>query len=261
MIVLSPYLQEQWADRDVFEVLAGLTGKIHRLKDGRKTFQTTIGGKDFFVKVYLGISWINLLTSILRFRLPVLNAENEWKAIQRLEELGIDTMTLAGYGKRGYSPAHRQSFVITDELSPTLSLENFCRNWPASPPDPAMKRSLITRVARIARTLHENNMIHRDFYICHFLLDLTFENSRELRLHLIDLHRMKKPFLFRTKNKIKDIAALYFSSMDIGLTQRDRLRFIRAYRNQPLKKALAGSSFWRRVSRRAAALRAKPKKG
>jgi heptose I phosphotransferase len=36
-------------------------------------------------------------------------------------------MPLAGYGKRGINPAKIQSFVITEELTNTASLEDFCR--------------------------------------------------------------------------------------------------------------------------------------
>jgi len=60
----------------------------------------------------------------LQFRLPVLGARNEWLAIQRLQRLDIDTMTLVGYGERGSNPAQRQSFVITEALEETVSLED-----------------------------------------------------------------------------------------------------------------------------------------
>jgi len=231
---------------------------VYREKDGRKTFQTAIGGKTFFIKIYQGIGWVALLKSLARFRIPILSAQNEWDAIQRLEAIGIETMRLAGYGKRRWSPAKQQSFIITDELSSTLSLENFCRDWPSVHPDNALKRTLITKVAHMARKFHEYGMIHRDFYICHFLLDISFKREkgrhRDLHLFLIDLHRTRKQYCFQKRGKIKDLSALYFSSMDIGLTQRDILRFIRIYQNKPLKSALQPNAFWQKVKRRAASL-------
>jgi len=258
MILLSEFLQKQWEGRDVFDILRTLKGKVYREKDGRKTFQTVIGNKSYFIKLYMGIGWKDLLTSLFRFRLPVLSAQNEWKAIQKLETLNIETMHLDGYGKRGWSPAHLQSFVITDELASTLSLENFCRNWPSLPPDLSLKRALITRVAQIARKLHNKGIIHHDFYICHFLLDVSSENKKVhdqgLHLFLIDLHRMRKKYYLQERGQIKDLAALYFSSLDIGLTQRDIFRFMRIYENTSLKSALLKKSFWRRVNQRAFSL-------
>jgi len=37
----------------------------------------------------------------------------------------------------------------------------------------------------------------------------------------------------------KDLAALYFSVLDIGLTRRDKLRFLRSYFQQPLRQTLS----------------------
>ncbi|MCD6297310.1 MAG: lipopolysaccharide core heptose(I) kinase RfaP, partial [Deltaproteobacteria bacterium] len=57
------------------------------------------------------------------------------------------------------------------------------------------------------------------------------------------------------RSRLKDLAALYFSSMDIGLTERDLLRFIRVYKDQPLRKCLSKDKFfWWQVKRRANAL-------
>jgi len=36
----------------------------------------------------------------------------------------------------------------------------------------------------------------------------------------------------------KDLAALYFSALDIGLTRRDKLRFLKGYFQQPLRQIL-----------------------
>lgn len=258
MIVLSKYFQKKWKGLNVFNILSELKGKVYREKDGRKTFRATIDGKIYFIKLYKGTGWKELLKSIGRFRFPVLSAQKEWEAICQLEALNIETMRLVGYGKKGWSPANRQSFIITDELSATLSLENYCRDWPASPPDPSLKRALITKVARISRQLHKNGWIHRDFYICHFLLDISMGTGnfpqKDLHLYLIDLHRMQKSHCFKQRQKIKDVAALYFSSMDIGLTQLDVFRFMRIYQNASIKKTLQNKSFWGKVNQRASAL-------
>src|SRR3990167_4267715 len=124
-------------------------------------------------------------------------AANEWLAVQRLTELGIDTMTLVAYGRRGISPATQQSFVITEELTDTCSLEEVCGNWRADGMASAIqvriKRNLIQRVAAIARNMHQNGVNHRDFYLCHFLLDMSqgmpAAATNAACLYLIDLHR------------------------------------------------------------------------
>jgi heptose I phosphotransferase len=139
-------------------------------------------------------------------------------------------------------------------LTGTISLENFCRNWPESPPDHVLKRRLIRETARIARTMHESGINHRDLYLCHFLWDISYEGKEEASrsLYLIDLHRAQIRSKTPLRWKIKDLAGLYFSSMDIGLTQNDLFYFIKSYKGASLKEALAKDNvMWRKVTRRA----------
>lgn len=259
MLVLPKAWTERWHVQDTFDQLFAIDGRVYREQGGRKTLRFTLNGKNYFAKFHNGVGWKRIIKDLLELRLPVIGAQTEWRAIQRLEQLGINTMHLVGYGKRGWNPARLQSFVITEELANTVSLEDFCRDWPTSPPSYALKRALITEVAKIARTLHEDGINHRDFYICHFLVDMSTGpdriDPRHLSLYLIDLHRMQIRRRIPRRWRVKDIGSLYFSSMDIGLTKRDLLRFIRVYRNKPLKACLDEHKlFWWQVKRRAVAL-------
>ena len=103
-------------------------------------------------------------------------------------------------------------------------------------------------VANIAKKIHEAGVNHRDFYLCHFCLDNT--SKENIKLYLIDLHRVLIHSKPSAKANMKDIAALYFSSMDNGLTKRDYLRFKRHYQKQT-------AQFWQQVEVRAQKLHAK----
>jgi heptose I phosphotransferase len=254
MIVVPDDWAERFNGKDMFDSLFALDGKVYRNKEGRKTIQFTMDGKNYFGKFHRGIGWENLLKSVIQLRMPVLGAWNEWMAIRKLEQLGIHTMKLVGYGKRGRNPARIQSFVITEELINTVSLEDFCRDWIKTSPPYSLKKALITKVAEITRTLHENGVNHRDLYICHFLLDVSSGIDRidpkKIELYLIDLHRVMFHRNMPVRWKIKDVAAIYFSSMDIGLTNRDLIRFIRVYSNSDIKSALNKKKFWLKVKNR-----------
>ncbi len=260
MIVLPKSWQQQWQGRDLFEQVLSLKGEEFRNMDGRRTLRFEKDGRGYFAKLYSGIGWPRILKSLLTFRKPpVLSASNEWLAIRKLEELGVDTMTLVGYGEQGTSPAHRQSFIITEELQPTESLEDFCRSWPQQPPPVALKRALIHKLATISRTMHDHGVNHRDYYLCRFLLDLSAGRDQldpqDLTLSLIDLHRVQFHKKLPLRWRLKDLAGLYFSSMEIGLTQRDFYRFIKHYSQQPLRAALVEHKWlWRSVERRGARL-------
>ncbi|MDQ5942045.1 MAG: lipopolysaccharide core heptose(I) kinase, partial [Pseudomonadota bacterium] len=74
----------------------------------------------------------------------------------------------------------------------------------------------------------------------HFLLHLDLAPTADtFKLSLIDLHRAQIWAATPRRWRDKDLASLYFSALDIGLTQRDFLRFLRIYFDAPLRTILA----------------------
>jgi len=153
MIELDPDFAAQLpADVDAFDYIMQLDGEIFRKVANRRTLRFELGGKRYFLKAHYGVGWKEIFKNILQLRLPVLGARNEWLAIQRLEQLGVETMTLVGYGERGSNPARKKSFVITEALEQTESLEDLCGAWEQDPPVTTagirLKRELINRACR-----------------------------------------------------------------------------------------------------------------
>lgn len=241
MSYLEEPLRSLWAGQDPFAAAEGLQGEVLRALEGRRTLRTEIAGRGYYVKIHRGIGWGEIVKNLLSGRLPVLGAGNEWRALERLTAVGVDTMRAVAFGERGSNPARRHSFIVTEELAPTVSLEDFCRDWPQHPPTPALKHALIRRVAEMARRMHGGGVNHRDFYICHFLLHLPVDASAP-RLSLIDLHRAQVREKTPRRWRDKDLASLYFSALDIGLTKRDRLRFLKTYFAHPLRSLLRDES-------------------
>jgi len=249
---------------DAFDHIMQLNGEMFRDIDNRRTLRFTLNGKRYFLKAHYGVGWKEIFKNLLTLRLPVLGARNEWRAIQKLTQMGVETMTLVAWGERGLNPARKQSFVVTEALENTESLEDFCADWETNPPVSKsalhLKRELIRRVATIARRMHTGGINHRDFYLCHFLLDVSGDLSREalseaLHLSLIDLHRVQIRKRTPMRWVVKDIGGLYFSSMRIGLTRRDLYRFMQVYRDTTLRVALReDGKFWSRCHLRACSL-------
>jgi heptose I phosphotransferase len=231
-----------WAGRDPFAAVEALSGRVYRELEARRTLRTELAGRGYFVKIHRGVGWGEIAKNLLTLRAPVLGAGNEYRAIRRLEQLGVDTMRAVAYGARGGNPATQHSFIVTEELAPTISLEDFCRPWaqsPTQPPEVRLKRALIERVATMARRMHEGGVNHRDFYLCHFLLHLDPAPVADaFTLSLIDLHRAQIRAQTPRRWRDKDLAALYFSALDIGLTRRDFLRFLKTYFAAPLRDVL-----------------------
>jgi len=253
MLKLDPEIKSLFStQKSLFKQIMSLRGEVFRELENRRTQRITLGKKNYFLKQHFGVGSKEILKNLVQMRLPIVDAQNEWLALQRLHELNIPTLTIAGYGWRGLNPATRQSFILTHELPPHISLEDLCKNWKAQPPSFQFKQKLIKQVAQIARVMHESGINHRDFYLCHFLLDLALlQSDQTLTLYLIDLHRAQIRKTVPLRWLIKDLAGLYFSSMDIGLTRRDLLRFIKEYRNKSLDLILIQErNFWERVKKR-----------
>jgi tRNA A-37 threonylcarbamoyl transferase component Bud32 len=248
ILVVPDTIQQTLGNVATFDTLMQLQGKAFRDVKGRKTIQVELAGKSYFLKQHFGVGWGEIVKNLLSFKKPILGAMTEVRAIEKLDELGIATTPLVAYGQRGSNPANLQSFVLTQDLGDIISLEDLCADWKKSPPDAKFKRRLIVQVAEIAKKLHENGVNHRDFYICHFCLDNT--ELPTIKLYLIDLHRVLIHVNPSFSANVKDIAALYFSSMDIGLTTRDYLRFMWHYQKQDV-------TFWQQVEARAQKLYAK----
>ncbi len=251
----SQQLRKPWCSvDDAFKI----EGEIYREPAGvnRRTLRFEFATQRYFLKLHWGVGWREILKNLVSLRLPVLGASNEWQAINRLHDLDVETMQLMAYGQTGWNPARRKSFVITQELTECTSLEDYSARWTESPPAPAIKYQLIRRVAEMTRKLHLNGVNHRDLYICHFLLHQPWLGDNEnLHLFLIDLHRVQIRSRTPWRWRVKDVGSLYFSAMDIGLNQRDLLRFVRLYSQRPLRQVLVEDKrFWQAVTLRARAL-------
>lgn len=224
-----------WKDKDPFVEVEKLQGDVYRELSGRKTLRTEVEGKGYFVKIHRGIGWSEIFKNLITAKLPVLGAGQELAAIKKLTSVGVDTMTAVAFGERGANPAKQYSFIITEELAPTVSLEDISLNWVKEPPQPLLKWAFIKRVAEMVGKMHRAGVNHRDCYICHFLLHTdTPVTPEQFKLSVIDLHRAQIHHHLPKRWRNKDLAALYFSILDIGLTQRDLLRFLKVYFQKPL---------------------------
>lgn len=229
-VILEEPFKSLWAGKEPFAEVERLQGKVYRELEARRTLRTEIDGRGYFVKIHRGIGWGEILKNLITAKAPVLGAGQEWAALQRLREAGVPSMTPVAFGERGSNPAAQHSFIITEELAPTVDLEVFTQRWAEQPPEPRLKRALIAEVARLTGAMHRVGVNHRDCYICHFLLHTDRPPSADdLHLSIIDLHRAQIRDAVPRRWRDKDLAGLYFSALNIGLTRRDKLRFLKVY--------------------------------
>ena len=241
-----------WIETDPLEKAFALQGDVYRDVAGRKTMRVEIAGRYYFVKLHYGVGWREVLKNWLVFKRPVIGAENEYLVCRDLLGLGIAAPVPAAFAQSAGAIAARRSFVLCDELKGYTSLEDITDGWIDQPADSRTRQRLLYAVARFAQRFHEAGFVHRDFYICHLLAHDESLARGEVALAVLDLHRARRFTELPDRWRKRDMAALLFSSMDLGFSRRDWLRFLRIYRGQPLRQTFAEEGdFWQGVLVRA----------
>jgi len=240
---------ELFAGEQTIDDFLAIEGVEARRFGNRSTRRFERGGRGFYIKAHGPTGWWPIIEDLLKLRRPQVGARPEWEAIRAANTHGIPVPEIVACGEDRGSWASRSSFLVTDEVIPAISLEEL---FETTSVDAGLRRRLIRTVARLARRLHESGLNHRDFYLCHFLLDPSSADSTTPRLTLIDLHRAQLRRQVPRRWQVKDIAGLYFSAMDIGLSGRDLLLFLGCYTGKPLREILADhDGFWHDVRQRA----------
>ncbi len=174
-------IYNEFEPENVFNCLMNIDGQLYRNQASRKTSRIRIHGQDYFIKQHKGVGYIEIFKNLLRGRLPVIGAKNEWRAIELCDRLSIKTTPLVGYGASGWNVATAQSFVLTAPLENMQSLDHvFKKNM-----NFAKKRKIIAQLAKVVRAFHQAGMCHKDMYLCHFLLD-----EKTFCIYVMDLHRV-----------------------------------------------------------------------
>ncbi|MCB1614668.1 MAG: lipopolysaccharide core heptose(I) kinase RfaP [Pseudomonadales bacterium] len=238
-LMLKEPFASLWKNSDAFAEARQIQGKIFRAKEGRKTLSFTLQNRNYFLKYHAGVGWKEIFKNVLQLRLPVLGASNEYHAALELHKLGVATLTPVAFGKKGFNPARQHSFLITEALENCSSLEDICKHWPSQKPSFLLKKAVIESVAKSGRIMHSHGINHRDYYLCHFLLENDapekIRKAESFHCYLIDLHRAGQHKKLPLRWQIKDLSGLLYSTMDIGLTRRDYFRYIKNYTGLSLR--------------------------
>lgn len=225
--------------RMTFEEIFALKGTPLREVKSRLTKKVHVNNINYFIKQHAGTTIREIIKNLFQFKLPIISASNEMKALTLLQKKNLLVPNVLGFGKSGINPLTCKSFIILEAIEPSISLEDFTKNWRIHKPTFKDKKKLIEKVAEITARMHQAGINHRDLYICHFLLkEKSLSENEQLPLYLIDFHRAQIRRFVPMRWRIKDLAGLYFSSKDIGLTKRDLLRFIKHYTGKSLRAIL-----------------------
>ncbi len=213
-----------------------------KLRTDRITLRFTLDDagheRAFYIKRHVRSAWKEYIKPLLSLRWPILGARNEWNALLEFHRAGLPTMVPVALGNYG-----ADSFLITEAIENCIKLSELRIDGAHNPKGgphsangvsnksnaatngDAIRRDVISRVARVARQMHGAGLHHQDFYLGHLLL--PNQASSEEGVYVIDLGRVRKQQPLATRWVVKDLAQLNYSARHIRLT--DRVRFLREY--------------------------------
>jgi len=254
-------------------IMAYSSGQPYRRVPGRLTVRAELtdpaspgqspagGRRPLYIKRFTRVPLGTQLRRTLSLNPPVSLAERELRGLVRLADVGIPAARLVAVGSELSRGGRRErSCIITEEIPGAVQADvYFERTWACAsgPAATAAKRRLIAAIARLARRLHAHRLSHRDFYLCHLMVQPVAGGDPVL--YLIDLQRLTHHRRGLARRWIvKDLAALLFSSRPSQAThirspifsETDRLRFARDYFGVP-HLAPDQKALLRRVARKA----------
>jgi heptose I phosphotransferase len=203
-------------------------GRIARDFPGRQTVRLELkvpggGVQGVYLKRYerhylSGLRWLKRWA-----RWPGAEDEalREWENIQKVHAAGIDTAKPIALGQEKGGGVVARSFLMTAEIPGAEEGHAFAKTS-----DGAERKRFLQRVAELVRRFHDAGFVHKDFYLGHILVT---RGAAEPALFLIDLQRAVKPCCFRERWIAKDLGALAYSTLRVGISRAEVMDLYKAY--------------------------------
>jgi heptose I phosphotransferase len=124
-----------WEGQDPFVAVEALEGQVFRELEGRRTLRSEVAGRTISSRSIAASVGQEIFKNLLSLRLPVLGARErvagDPAACRNSASTACAPSPSAGAAaiRRGNS-----SFIVTEELAPTVSLEDYCLDWVNIPP-------------------------------------------------------------------------------------------------------------------------------
>ncbi len=223
----------------------------------RFEIQTDSGKKYFYLKrhhtEFVGIKRIRALF----FPKPVLSeGKREFENICDFRKGGLGTVSPVAAGERFVKFCWVQSFLITEDFSPFISLEYTLRDNPEffmGKNAGDRKRNLINRIGIFAKRMHEKGFNHRDFNATHILLYYKVKSDAP-DIALFDLQRVDRSSVLQFRWIIKSLAELNYTLPESLFDEEDRIPLLLSYRGKK-KLNLWGWLQWLWIKRKTARIK------
>ena len=201
----------------------------------RFEMQSDSGKKYFYLKRH-NTKFVGIKRILALFFSKLISSEGkrEFENICDFRKGGLGTVLPVAAGERFVKLFWLQSFLITEDFSPFISLEYMLRDDPeffVEENAGDRKRNLINRIGIFARRMHEKGFNHRDFNATHILLYYK-DKSDAPDLALFDLQRVDRNSVSRFRWVIKSLSELNFTLPESIFNEKDRISLLLSYKGK-----------------------------
>jgi len=200
-----------------------------REKVNRTIQKVELSGRTFYLKRHRGGSPADAILALIGIRERTSPGLLEFKNNMLLEKKGLPVMKAVGCGQKRRRLSYGESFFMSEEIPSACPLDDYLKREfapPLSKEKLKQKRKIIVTLGELLRKFHRLGFNHRDLYLCHLFIR---PKDGGPALFIIDLQRVQQRKFLRQRWLVKDIAQLNYSSRFEGVTDRDRMRFLRSY--------------------------------
>ncbi len=188
-----------------------------------------------YLKRHFRLPWLARLAALFDPAGRHSPAAAEWVHLERARKLGVPVPEVVAAGERIGPWTCLQSYLMVAELTGfeelNVALPRLMHELDGQA-FVALKHRVILEMARITAALHAACIFHKDLYLCHFYLDVAGlrDNPGDIRLVLIDLHRLAEHRLWPDRWRWKDLGQLLYSTVGVaGIDEGDISQFWKVY--------------------------------
>ncbi|MEA3421474.1 MAG: lipopolysaccharide kinase InaA family protein [Acidobacteriota bacterium] len=177
---------------------------------------------------------IKRILALFSPKLVLSEGKREFENICDFREGGLGTVLPVAAGERFVKFCWVQSFLITEDFSPFISLEYILRDNPEffRGEGGYEKRPIVlNKISRLARKMHKKGFNHRDFNATHILLHYKDESDLP-DIALFDLQRVDRSSVFRFRWIIKSLSELNYTLPEGIFEEEDRISLLLSYKGK-----------------------------
>lgn len=227
---------------------SGLIKRSHSAHVSRLTMPDALGRIDVIVKRSLPRTAWRQLRNAFRASRDL----RAWKCGYALLNRDLPTARPLAVLERRFLGLRLDSLIVAEVIRDSVDLETLAtRDLPAMPPreQRQVKDTLVRRLVRLIKQMHERGFAHRDFKAPNVLIASVDDGCDAMRPWLIDLDGLRLRRHVSDHDRLRVLMRLSVSlEYCAAVTRTDRLRFLKAWMRGPGRSDTAWKSVWRQLA-------------